>query len=48
MSLFLGSPKTGTFVVPKFWTFLSFSNQVYFENVKKKYYSPQKKLSNGV
>ncbi len=26
MSLFLGSPKIGTFIVLKFWTFISFSN----------------------
>ncbi len=44
MSLF----KIGTLVVPNFCTFISFSNQVFFENMKELSYNPQKDLSNGV
>ncbi len=43
MSLFLA-----TFVVPKLWMLISFSNQVYFEKTRKISYSPKKYLSNGV
>jgi hypothetical protein len=44
MSLF----KIGTLVVLNFCTFIFFSNQVFFENVKELSYNPQKDLSNGV
>jgi len=39
------SPKIGIRVVPKLQTFISFSNQVYFENMKAISYSPQKDFS---
>jgi hypothetical protein len=52
ISLFLGlssgSPKIGTLVVPKLWMLISFSNQVFFENVRTISYNPQKELSNGI
>jgi hypothetical protein len=52
MSLFLGtpsgSPKIGTFVVPKLWTFIYFSNQIYFESVRKISYIPWIYISNNV
>jgi hypothetical protein len=41
-------PKIGTFVVRKFWTFISFSNQFFLENVMAIFYSFQKILSNSV
>jgi len=43
-----GSPKIGTLVVPKLWTFISFSNQIFFKNSKIISYSPQKDLSKGL
>ncbi len=43
-----GSPKTKTFIVLEFWTFISFSNQVIFENARAIVYSLQKDISNGV
>jgi len=43
-----GSPKTRTFVVQKLWMFISFSNQVYFENARVISYRPEKDLFNGV
>jgi hypothetical protein len=43
-----GSPKIKTFVVPKLWTFLFFSNQVCFENARAISYSPKKDILNGV
>ncbi len=45
---FLGNPKTKTFVIPKLWTFVYFSNQVCCENTKTISYSPQKTISNGL
>jgi hypothetical protein len=42
------SLKIGTFVVPKLWTFISFSNQVCFDSARTISYSPWKYLSNGV
>jgi len=45
---FFGSPKTRTFVIPKLWTLIYFSNHVCFENVKAISYSSQKILSNGL
>jgi hypothetical protein len=48
MAFFPKSPKTGTFVVLKLWTFIFSSNQVCFEHVKGISYSPLKYLSNGV
>ncbi len=43
-----GSPKIGTLVVPKLWRFVSFSNQVCYENAGAIFYIPQKDLSNDV
>jgi hypothetical protein len=43
-----GSPKTGTFVILKLWTFISSSNQIFFEHEKVISYIPQKDLFNGV
>ncbi len=43
-----GSPKIGTFVVSKFWTLISFSNQFLLEHMKVIFYSFQKNLSKGV
>jgi len=40
MSFFFGSPKIGSLVVPQFWTFTFFSNQVFFENTSTISYSP--------
>jgi hypothetical protein len=37
-----------TLVIPKLWPFISFSNQVYFENEKAISYSSQKDISNNV
>jgi hypothetical protein len=34
--------------VLELWTFVSFSNQIYFENSRVISYSPQKDISNGV
>jgi hypothetical protein len=48
MSLFLKNPKIGILVVPKLWMLISLSNQIYFENSREIYYSPQKYLSNNV
>jgi hypothetical protein len=42
------SPKIGIFVVPKLWTFISFSNQVCFENARAISCIPKKDLSNSV
>jgi hypothetical protein len=42
------SPKIGILIVPKLWTFISFSNQVYFENARAIYYSLQNDLFNGI
>jgi hypothetical protein len=42
-------PKIGTFVVPKLWMFISFSNQVFiFGNIRIISNIPQKDLFNGV
>ncbi len=46
--IFFGSPKIGTLVVLKSWTFISSFNQVFLDHVKELYYSPQKDLSNSV
>jgi hypothetical protein len=48
MTFFPGSPKIGTFIIPKFWMFISFSNQTCLEHVIALSYSPQKDISNGV
>ncbi len=37
-----GGPKIGTFAIPELWMFISFSNQVYFENLRAIFYNPQK------
>ncbi len=37
-----GSPKTKTLIVPKISTFISFSNQVYFDNTRVIFYSFKK------
>jgi hypothetical protein len=42
------SPKIGTLVVSKLWSFISFSNKVFFYNAKNIFYSLQKDLSNSV
>jgi len=42
------SPKIGTFVVPRVWRLISFSNQFYFANERVKPYSPKKTFSNSV
>jgi len=39
---------SGSLVVPKLWTFISFSNHIYFENTRAMSYNPQKYLSNDV
>jgi hypothetical protein len=36
------NPKTKTFVVPKFWTLIFFSNQVYFEILREYLIAPKK------
>jgi hypothetical protein len=46
--LLSGSPKTRTFIVPKFWTFIYFLNQVCFENARAISYSFWKYLSNDI
>ncbi len=43
-----GNPKIGTILVPKLWTLISFSNQVFLELVKEIFYSFQENLSNNV
>ncbi len=43
-----GSPKIGTLVIRKLWTFISSSNQVFLEHMKKPSYSPQNDLFNNV
>jgi hypothetical protein len=43
-----GSPKIGTFIVSKFWMFISFSNQVFLEHMKIIFYISQKDLSKGI
>ncbi len=43
-----GNPKTGTLIVPKLWTLISFSNQVFFECAKTLSYSSLKYLSNNI
>jgi hypothetical protein len=48
MTIFFGSPKIGTLIVPKLWTLISSSNQTFLEHAKKIFYSPQKDLSKGV
>jgi hypothetical protein len=41
-----GSPIIGILVVPKFWIFIFFSNQVCFESARKISYVPSKYLFN--
>jgi hypothetical protein len=43
-----GSPKIGTFVVLKFWTFIFSSNKACFEHAKAISYNPQKDFFNDV
>jgi hypothetical protein len=43
-----GSPKIGvTFIIPKLWLFISFSNQTCLEHAKAISYSLQKNIFNG-
>jgi len=48
MTLFLETPKIGTFVVQKLWMFIFFSNQACLEHVRALSFSPQKVLSKSV
>ncbi len=48
MSFFPKSSKIGTFVIPKLWMLIYFSNQICFENVKEISYSLQKNHSNDL
>jgi hypothetical protein len=43
-----GSPKIGTFIVPKLWVFISSSKQMRLEHVRAIFYIPQNDISNGV
>jgi hypothetical protein len=43
-----GCRKIETFDIPKFWMFISFSNQALLENTREISYSLQKDLSNGI
>jgi hypothetical protein len=48
MELFPGSPKIGTFTIPKLWVLISSSKQICLEHVKEIFYILQNDLSNGV
>jgi hypothetical protein len=42
-----GSPKIKTFIVSKFWTLISSSNQAFLEHARAIIYNPQKDLFNN-
>ncbi len=42
------SPKIKIFIISKLWTFIFFSNQIYFENARGIFHSLQKGLFNNV
>ncbi len=48
MTYFFKTPKIGTIVISKLWTFISYSKQTSLEHARGIFYNPQKFPSNGV